>query len=167
MCAWECMVTFIITRLWRSVAIIVVVAGVGTIAYRGFMIHLEHTSGSNVPLLDWLKARSYEAAHFERAKSALPTANREDIWLFQTQGYGARRYRDKQGTFVIVFGPATDVDYAYIVTAEGRLFRSPDDAQSLGLGFSDLEGSSPEYFANDVLGPWSLERYLQRWKEVW
>lgn len=123
---------------------------------------------------DWVKARAME---FHRDGAERVPWNRvgPDQWYFPNEMFGARRFLRETFTpeepwrydFVIrtdgtvgepwfvLLSPVHD-DFAYVLRADGRVQRSPDDAFSLGLNWPVEQRSTDDF----------PERELERWPEV-
>jgi len=104
--------------------------------------------------LDWVKARCFEY----QASGREPNWPSVGIgrWYFQEVKFGAREFKIDNGEdWLLVFAPDGDGPHAYILTREGELLQSRDDAVSVGCDWRTI--SSPEREAPRIVGTGAFE----------
>jgi len=88
---------------------------------------------------DWLKARCFEF-HTRGPESVPWESTGPGRWYFSRMRFGAR-WLPQSG--LLVFAPDGDGPRAYVLTADGKVLASFDDAVSVGCTWRHVNGGEP------------------------
>jgi len=97
---------------------------------------------------DWVKARSFEYLSSGREPRSWPAIGPRQ-WYFRDVKFGLREFETDNKDRLLVISPDGDGPHAYILTSQGELLESRDDAMSLNCEWKSV--ASPRKKVQDIL----------------